>query len=439
MYKLLPDNLILRSLSEGCRSDFDQLPTYYGERLSGDDFPQSEIVAWSQDLISGNHPTVTADDVWVVVDPTKEDQIVSATLLIPQVWRYEEIELPTGRVELVATHPDYRRRGLVRALMETAHERSAELGHIMQGITGIPYYYRQFGYAMAVDLAIQSTFALEHVPQPPKDYTPDFTLRPATEADIPKVIEWDAYMARSALLSAKIDSKIVRYNLYGRQPGSSVEVEPLIIVNQAGEGVGFVVLRKRTQMGILVCYAYVVGEESSYVATFDDVMRALRDYASNVDPTPTVIGFDSGIHPTLKTLIERTVAGKVNPRTYAWYLRVPDMAAFMRQIAPVLERRLDGSGANRYTGEFTISFFDQTGLRLKFERGKLLEAENMTGLYEQIADAGFPYHTFLNVVFGHRSYEQLQPVLPDVYCNPKTHALLDALFPLKRSWLLGLA
>lgn len=439
MYKTLSGDLVLRSLSEGCRSDVERLPGFYGEMLGGVESESAELAAWTKDLISGNHPTVTADDVWVVVDPSKDDQIVSATLLIPQVWRYEEIELPVGRVELVATHPDYRRRGLVRALMQTAHERSAALGHQMQSITGIPHYYRQFGYAMAVDLAIQSTLALHQIPPPPNDYTPAFTLRPVTEADIPKVVEWDAYMARSALLSAKINAEIVRYNMYGRHPGSSVEVDLLIIVNQAGDGVGFVVLRKRPQMGVLICYAYVVGEESSYLETFYDVMRALRDHASHFDQPPTVIGFDSGIHPTLKTLIARTFSGNNSPRTYTWYLRVPDMAAFMRQIAPVLERRLEGSGANRYTGELTISFYQQTGLRLKFERGKLLEAENLIGLYEQSADAGFPQHTFLNLVFGHRSYEQLVTVLPDVYCNPKAHALLEALFPLKRSWLLGLA
>src|SRR5690606_40300370 len=125
MYKTLSGDLVLRSLSEGCRSDADRLPGFYGEMLGGVESESAELAAWTKDLISGNHPTVTADDVWVVVDPSKDDQIVSATLLIPQIWRYEEIEIPVGRVELVATHPDYRRRGLVRALMQTAHERSA--------------------------------------------------------------------------------------------------------------------------------------------------------------------------------------------------------------------------------------------------------------------------------------------------------------------------
>ncbi len=35
---------------------------------------------------------------------------------------------------------------------EEVHKWSAERGHKVQVITGIPYYYRQFGYEMALDL-----------------------------------------------------------------------------------------------------------------------------------------------------------------------------------------------------------------------------------------------------------------------------------------------
>jgi hypothetical protein len=62
----------------------------------------------------------------------------------------------------------------------------------------------------------------------------------------------------------------------------------------------------------------------------------------------------------------------------------------------------------------------------------------MTGLYKQNADAGFPWLTFLNVVFGHRTYEDMRHILPDIYCNANAQVLLDVLFPLKQSWLLGL-
>ena len=60
------------------------------------------------------------------------------------------MELDAGLPELVGTHPDYRRRGLVREQFEVLHRWSKERGHLMQAIAGIPYYYRRFGYEMAV-------------------------------------------------------------------------------------------------------------------------------------------------------------------------------------------------------------------------------------------------------------------------------------------------
>jgi hypothetical protein len=53
-------------------------------------------------------------------------------------------------------------------------------------------------------------------------------------------------------------------------------------------------------------------------------------------------------------------------------------------------------------------------------------------------DAAFPWHMFWDVVFGHRSVDDLAAVLTDVEANGKAAVLLDALFPKKVSWLQGL-
>ena len=41
---------------------------------------------------------------------------------------------------------------LSRIQFEEVHKWSAERGETVQAITGIPFYYRQFGYEMALDL-----------------------------------------------------------------------------------------------------------------------------------------------------------------------------------------------------------------------------------------------------------------------------------------------
>ena len=97
MQKVLNNNLILRSLSEGVQSDSDNLSQFYMDVFKEEgDIDYALIGGWVDELISQQHPTVTHDDIWVVVDPAQDDKIASALLLIPQTWRYEDIEIPVG-------------------------------------------------------------------------------------------------------------------------------------------------------------------------------------------------------------------------------------------------------------------------------------------------------------------------------------------------------
>jgi len=103
----------------------------------------------------------------------------------------------------------------------------------------------------------------------------------------------------------------------------------------------------------------------------------------------------------------------------------------------VLERRLEHSGANCYSGEFKIGFYDLTGINIKFEQGKIIGIETMRG--KDGYDISFPWELFWNVVFGQHTYDELRYILPEVWASAKAAVLLDALFPKKKSWLKGLS
>ncbi|MFW5772299.1 MAG: GNAT family N-acetyltransferase [Phototrophicaceae bacterium] len=448
MQQQLEDGLILRSLSEGVASDRERLPDFYVEIFTeAEEEDAGTLGPWTRDLISDAHPTVTDDDIWVVVDPAAGDKIVSALLLIPQTWRYggveDGVEFGVGRVELVATDKAYRRRGLVRKLMNVAHQRSAELGHLMQVITGIPHYYRQFGYAMAVNLGFPGVLPLASIPALPADQEPKFTLRPASDDDIPNLLDWSHYYARECLLSVAGDETIWRFELNQRTAVTPHYQHVRIITRREdGQDVGFVSLRASDYGPFLGCYQYGVGEESSYLETFADVMREIKAFAETRfadrdDGQPSAVYFESGVHPTVETLVRMYPSGTVRDSVYAWYIRVPDLAEFSRRIAPVLERRLAGSGANRFTGTLGIVFQDFNGLLLTFTDGRLTEAANGDLPRAQV-DAAFPWNTFLNVMLGHRSVTEIDRVLPETFCSRKAAVLLPVLFPVQRSNLIAL-
>jgi hypothetical protein len=182
----------------------------------------------------------------------------------------------------------------------------------------------------------------------------------------------------------------------------------------------------------------VVGDQSSYLETFNDVMRGIKQWAlARYGESPTMVGFAPGIHDALDRLIERTLGGDSRRQPYKWFLRVPDPIPFLYSIQPVLERRLEGSGAHRYTGELKIGFYDLTGIALKFERGHVTEITNLKG--KDGYDISFPWNLFWNVVFGHHTYNEINVILPDVGTGGRGAVLLDTLFPKKKSWVKGLA
>jgi hypothetical protein len=439
MQQELANGLILRSLSEGYASDRERLPDFYAA-INGEDDPpnvQEGLRIWTRDLMQ-SHPTVTPDDIFVVVDPARDNLIASATLLIPQTWRYAGVPFPVGRPELVGTHPDYRARGLVRALFGATHARSAELGHMVQVITGIPYFYRQCGYTMAVELDNHAEVPLAALQPLPPEQQGAFTLRPATEDDIPALLGWMDDAARGRMLSDQYSRESMRYLLAGQTTGSAVHNVPLVIVDKEGQDVGFVGLADVLQdPNVLRCVVYAVGEKSSYLATFPHVLRGLQAWATaRYDHCPAVINLAPGIHETLDTMIDRS-PGHIRRRTYAWYLRVPDAVAFLKHIAPVLEQRLEGSGANRYTGALRVGFYGLSGVSLKFDQGRLLAVESISG--KDGYDAAFPWELFWNVVFGYRTVDEVGAILPDVWATQKGAALLEILFPKQKSFVLGLA
>jgi GNAT superfamily N-acetyltransferase len=438
MQRQLKDGLLLRSLSEGHASDREQLPQIYADVNGENDSAEikAAIIGWVNDLMSG-HPTVTLDDIFVVVDPANHNKVVSATLLIPQTWRYEGIPIAVGRPELVATYPEYRGHGLVRSLFETVHERSAALGHQMQAITGIPYFYRKFGYTMAVDLAQHATYPLNVFPDPAADYVPKFTLRPATVEDIPNLMRWYDYHAQGRLLTEKRSAEVWQYEMMGRSADSGQAMDFEIILNSEKQPVGYLeFLTYRWEKHLLTCTGFVIGEESNYLESFSDVINGIKKWArEKYGECPPLLSLGSGQHETLDTLIDRTEGGLVRKREYAWYVRVPEMIPFLRHIQPVLERRLVNSGANRYTGELKIGFYDLKGISLKFECGCITGIEPISG--KDGYDISFPWELFWNVVFGYHTADELRYILPDVWASSKAAVLLDTLFPKQKSWLKG--
>ena len=200
--KDLGDGLILRRATV---DDTKALVAFNG-RIHAEPDSEEEfggVAAWVRDLMTKPHPTFDPAD-FTIVEDTKAKKIVSSLNLINQTWTYEGVEFGVGRPELVGTDPEYRRRGLIREQFDLIHQWSAERGHKVQAITGIPYYYRMFGYEMALNLGGGRIGYLPHIPKLKDDEQESYFFRPATKTDISFIME--VYLLAPCLLSKKLSN-----------------------------------------------------------------------------------------------------------------------------------------------------------------------------------------------------------------------------------------
>lgn len=391
---------------------------------AGWDTPDEGVRLWIRDLLTRPHPTFQPAD-FVMVEVLQTGAIVSSMCLISQTWRYGAIPFGVGRPELVATHPDYRRRGLVRAQFELLHALSAERGELLQAITGIPWYYRQFGYEMALSLYGARMGYAPQVPALKEGQVEPYRLRPAAEEDVPFLMAVEAHAAARSVVGCVRDAAMWRYELGGRSPEAAEQRQWGVIETPEGERVGFLAHPAGLWNTTISATAYELREGVSWLAVTPAVVRYLWAYGSGKGKC-LAFSFSLGeTHP----VYEAFSAGlpRIQP-PYAWYLRVPDLPAFLRHIAPVLETRLAQSVAAGHTGALTLGFY-RSGVRLTFERGCLTEVAPWEPQGNDTGAAAFPNLTFLQLLFGYRALAELRAAFPDCYANAEATVLLNALFP----------
>ena len=399
---------------------------------------------WTLDLMKGDLPEFEPGDFTIVID-TNTGSIVSTQNLISQTWSYGGIEFRAARIELVGTDPDYRRRGLVRAQTDIMHEWSAQRGEKVISITGIPWFYRQFGYEMALEHLGGRTGYTQHVPELSTGQTEPFRVRVATDEDIPFLKRTYDHGKQRYLVSCVRDEELWRYELHARSDKSIHRYEIRVVETARGEPVGLLLHKPELYGGLLTAVVYELSPGTPWPAVTPSVIRYLGktgyEYADR-DGGGKFTGFTflfGSEHPAYHAAKDHL---PVSSRPYALYVRVADMPDFIGHIGPVLERRLNGSMASGYTGELKISFIGD-GLRIAFKDGQLVEAQRWmptqldSRLVPRVRDAMFPSLTFLQLVFGFRSVEDLEYAFPDcIISSGEARELLNVLFPkqISRVW-----
>jgi hypothetical protein len=428
----LGEGLVLRRASA---TDAEALATFNSEihRDSDQQPPDATVAAWVRDLLTQPHPTFSPED-FTIVEDTQRGEIVSSLNLIDQTWTYSGIPFGVGRPELVGTRPAYRTRGLVRAQFEVIHRWSAERGHKLQAITGIPWFYRQFGYEMTVGLGAVRVGYPADVPGLKEGESEPYQFRPATLADVPFLEQVYEYGSRRSLLACARDQALWRYELCGRSEASCNHAATRIISAPGGEPLGYLRLGLRLHRTEMVLTAYELKPGVSWADVAPTVLRYLRatgeEYAAREHKEFRRYVFGLGEeHPAYRATPHWLPRA---PRPYAWYVRIADLPDFVRHIAPALEQRLAASECAGHSAELKLNFY-RSGLRLLLEKGRLTAVEPWTPAPREWGNARFPGLTFLQLLTGYRTLEELEYAFADCAANDEAQPLLKLLFPRQSS------
>ena len=435
----LGNGLILR---HGMPEDGEALALFNGEQLGDEGLAGRDgqgLAAMTRDIFSLRpHVSLTPDD-FTIVEETASGRIVSSMCLIPQTWTYEGIEFGMGRPEYVATHPDFRKRGLIRAQFDVVHQWSAERNLMVQGITGIPYFYRQFGYEFALNLGGRHFGSV-----PPKLKTGEkekFNMRPTEEKDIPFLMSTYEYGCKRSMVSANWSHAHWHNNLYEMSADNIQRLEFRVVEHaETHESVGYLAHSPHIIMSGVYAFHFELQPGVSWLEVAPFVARYLwntgQEYAKIENQPCETFGFYlGGSHPAYDAL------GKSIPTArepYAWYLRVPDLIGFLQHIKPVLEKRLAESIVCGHSGEYLIGMYPK-GVRLVLESGRITGIEAWKPNHADHGNAGFPELTFLQILFGYRSYDELAHAFPDCWWDgDSTRLIVNTLFPKKHSNVYGI-
>ncbi len=394
--------------------------------------PLQGMADWTRDLMSG-HPRVRPGD-FLLVDDTRQKRVAATAMLLSHRFSYGGTELEAGQPELIGTHPDYRRRGLIRQMFDVLHAWSAERGQRLQVIGGIPWFYRQFGYEFALEHGVEWRAAASDLPD---RLEPGLQVRDAVSGDIPLLMRlYEQRSARHRLVCLR-DSEQWRYELELRREGSDPAWTFPLLERADGTPVAVCAHRRQLLGGRLQVVMLEVAPETAQAEAAQPLLALLRQHGEafaardgqSFSRLSFYLGSEHPFHDVTRGQVER------EPGSLALYVRLPDLVDFLSHVAPALEERLAESAFAGETATLELSCYRE-GVRLLLEGGRIRAVEPWLPSTAARGHVAFPERSFLQLLMGFRSLAELERFYPDcLIWDERSGALVEALFPKQQTGL----
>lgn len=421
-HEILASGLIMRTLqSEADQAAFVAFNARFNNITEG---------ATCQCLVR-HHPQMDNDHFFIVEDE-RHNQVVACLCLIPWELHFEGISLKAAMMEMVLSHPDYRRLGLVKKLIRKFQEEVGIHGFDLTLITGIPNYYRQFGYSYALDLGESVNLSVEMIPEAAGNasFFSGISFRAASIPDIPFLHELHVHSMNSLQLFFGRDEAYWRYLLQGARFDIRMLDDAM-----TGKTLGYAILKQ--EGGVLSVMESGIRSDVENKTWDKDVAGTLLRCLAKEGRR----GIRIYAHPHDKVWQVAMEWGAAVLNNNQWLLKVEDQVALLSKLVPAFERRIGKSSMPGLTTEVVVNQFRQA-IGISIVCGKIMGIRSLGFVDSSMgADGGdlcIPPDAFLRLLFGYRSLEQLWDAWPDTVVRESSREMLGILFPKMDAHLLGI-
>lgn len=253
----------------------------------------------------------------------------------------------------------------------------------------------------------------------------------AVRRDVPLIHRLRGATKQRSLFTPDATEAELDHQLFGRSERSAMSMSVAIIEDAARQPIGFLTFKTISFLQQAQILAIEFAEAAMFRTQTEPVMKAFQALVSeppkgDQKPIRRILVELPATHPA-QTFIGRSFTGTRRP--YGWYVRTPDLPKLLTQVAPVLEQRLTGTSFEGLTADMLIGFY-RTGVRLTFDDGHLTAATSEKMPDRQTVAVHFPDLTFLQMLFGRRSFSEVAEMFIDASSKSDADAaLIDTLFP----------
>ncbi|MGY5860332.1 MAG: GNAT family N-acetyltransferase [Candidatus Thorarchaeota archaeon] len=391
--------------------------------------PQDDIAVLPRQIV--NLPGFGREMNYFIRDLDK-GIIVSTLSAIPSTWNYEDIPLRNLELGWVGTLKEYRRKGLHKLLYTHFDNLLLSGNYDISTITGIPYFYRQFGYDFVIPLDHTVWIRTNQIQTFDEKNPPEYmklNIRPAEKKDIPVMME----------LLEELNQKLL---IYASRSPELWEIQESIKKQWENDFQSYVVLDGSKIIGYFRPVKQIKKDSSpnkstmnvieSSILTFNGVRRVLQFlYAEAMKDDIPLIGSQGPSFNTLSRFMKNL--GGLGKDWWKYQVRIPNMTSFLQKISPVLERRLIGTMFEGLTYDVIMNTF-QNCYKLKFVSGKITDVSN---LGPQQVDENQPFRAppndFARLILGAYSIQEIEQNNIDFIVRGDVRLIAETLFPKKES------